>query len=643
MLYYKIWVTATGYQKREPLTYSCEDELSPGQLVEVSVKNNKCLGFVCENTPEPNFKALPVARYFDFSIPNNNLELHTWLTQYYPAPSSSITQLFIPKKMLKNPTPTSSLYVRASNLSRMPPLTREQRDSVAKIKSSKGKTVLLHGDTGTGKTRVYAELAEIARKDGKSSIILTPEIGLTPQLQQTFEKAFGNRVMVNHSKLTDMERRKIWMKVATSLDPIVVIGPRSSIFLPVKNLGLIVVDEAHDSSYKQDQAPYYQTTRVAAKMAKIKNIMCVLGTATPNISDYYVLSKNNQPILRMSKPINESIKEPVIRIISRKEKGYFSKSWAFSDELLSEIQATKKKGLSTLVFLNRRGTARVVSCKNCGWQAACPNCDILLAFHHDKNELNCHVCAYHESLPASCPKCNEPEITYKSAGTKALEKELKSYFPEMSIKRFDSDQTKDEDLSSNFAAISQGEVDIIIGTQIIAKGLDLKKLGLVGIPFADSGQYLPDYTADESTFQLLSQVIGRVGRTNRTTKVIIQTYDEKNPTLRYSATKDWSNFYNEQLAERRKHEFPPYVYLLQLFYSSKRESSINEASKKLITKLEQFQGTSVQGPAPRFHRKTGGLYNWQIIIRSRNRNTLLEIIESLPSNWRYNIDPTNLL
>lgn len=643
MGFYEVWVASKRYHGSEPLTYSYPSELIPGDVVEVPLKNQLATGIVYKKTSKtPEFTSKAITRPIDANI-GRGLDLLLWLLHYYPAPSGLIAGLFVPRSFPKTiPSPNSANLVEASG--NLPTLTAEQKQTINKLASLKRPaTVLLHGDTGTGKTRVYIELAKQVISEGKSAIILTPEIGLTPQLVSMFEESFGNNTVVLHSKLTDAMRRDAWLKIAATEKPLIVIGPRSALYAPVKNLGLIAVDEAHDNSYKQDQAPHYVATRVAAKLANLHEALCVLGTATPKSADYHLLKAHNTPILRMQKPVH-STKKPMVKLIDRREKTAFKRSHIFSDEFIDALTGTLAKKEQALVFLNRRGTARLVVCQNCGWEAVCPNCDVPLTYHKDQHELRCHICNFTRDVPTQCEKCQSTDILFRSAGSKALWDELSKLFPNARIKRFDSDNKPAETLEAYYAAIKKGDVDILVGTQILAKGLDIPKLTFVGVPFADSSLYLPDFTADEQTFQLLTQVIGRTGRRTLPSQVVIQSYNPDNPVIKSAIKKDWQGFYDNELKERESFGMPPFTYLLLLKYAHKQPAKAKQAASELAQQLtDKFRAVSILGPSPAFYGKGQGLYHWQIVVKAKDRNRLLKIISGLPPTWRYDIDPTNLL
>jgi primosomal protein N' (replication factor Y) len=503
---------------------------------------------------------------------------------------------------------------------------------------------VLHGETGSGKTRVYIELAAERLAQGKSVIVLTPEIGLTSQLADNFTRVFGGRVVVLHSQLTEATRERAWQYLLEQPEPVIVIGARSALFSPLRNIGLIVIDEAHETAYKQDQAPYYHTTTVAAKLAQLHQATLVLGSATPLVSDYYIATAKQRPIVRMTELAKGNDAQSSVAVIDLKARDQFSKSPYLSNALIAAIKNTIGKGEQTLLFLNRRGTARVIFCEHCGWQALCPHCDLPLVYHGDSHAMRCHSCDFAAASPVSCPDCRNATVMYKSVGTKAIVDEAQRLFPEARIMRFDTDNKKTERIEQHYNALRDGQVDIIVGTQTLAKGLDLPRLSLVGVIIADTGLFFPDFSAQERTYQLLRQVLGRIGRGHRDGHAIVQTYAPDSPLLGSVLTKNWETFYNKELAERRRFTFPPFCYLLHL--GCKRASSNaaqNAADAFALQIRRQFPRVVVEGPSPSFHEKIQGKYNWQLVVKARRRDDLLAIIHALPSGWSYDIDPMNLL
>jgi primosomal protein N' (replication factor Y) len=506
-------------------------------------------------------------------------------------------------------------------------------------------TSLLHGETGSGKTRVYLELALAMMEQGKTAIVLTPEIGLTPQLVQSFEEVYGKRVVVIHSNLTPAERRDVWLQILAATTPLVVIGPRSALFSPLANIGLIVLDEAHDVAYKQEQAPHYLASRVAATLARLHGAKLILGTATPLITDYFTFTSKQLPVLRMQHLATAGQRHALqTNVVNLRETGLFTRSRWLSDSLLQAIETNLSKHEQSLVFLNRRGTARLVLCQQCGWQALCPRCDLPLTYHGDTHSLRCHTCGHRETTPAACPVCKATDIVFRNIGTKSLLDELRRLFPKARIQRFDSDNKKSERLEVNYTAVRDGEVDILVGTQLLTKGLDLPKLSVVGIVLADSGLYFPDYTAEERTYQMLSQVMGRVGRGHRAGTVIIQTYHPESPTIQAALTKDFPGFYQSQIKERELYGFPPFYYVLKISCTRASRKSAEQASGKVAELLRQtVPQIEVIGPTPAFSEKTNGKYTWQLIVKAKARQRLLEAIKHVPANCSYDIDPLHLL
>jgi primosomal protein N' (replication factor Y) len=410
-------------------------------------------------------------------------------------------------------------------------------------------------------------------------------------------------------------------------------------------LGLIILDESHDQSYKQTQAPNYDARPVAAKLSVINAGQTIYGTATPDISDYYRFKKHKLPILRMSTEISSDIKPSTKLVVDAKDRSNYSKSALFSDQAIKDIRDALSKNKQSLIFLNRRGTARLVICENCGWLATCPNCDTNMVYHGDDHRLVCHVCGHFESPPTSCPSCHDATLSFKSHGTKSVVNELTKLFPDARVMRFDSDNNTNESFAANYEKVKAGQVDIIVGTQIIAKGLHVPLLTVVVVPFAESGIFLPDFTSEEKAYQLLRQVVGRVGRTTHQSKIILQSFSSDNMTLQRAVNSKWDQHYTSQIEQRRKYHFPPFVYLLQLTIRRKTKASAQNNAIKLAKTLQEKPGKKIEilGPSPRFYEKTGGYYNWQIIVKSTSRSDLTNIINSLPADWRYNIDPVNLL
>ncbi len=645
--YYQVLVGSQHYHGKVSLTYSYDELLVVGSIVTVPLKNVHVLGVVVSKEPAPIFKTKLISGALPLQpLPKSSLELLNWIRNYYPAPLGTITSQFLPTELAHHKNNRELKENNIISKLKLPNLTKEQLSILKKIQTSTDqRTFLLHGDTGTGKTRIYIELAASTLEKKKSVLILTPEIGLTPQLVHSFEQSLGIKVVVLHSNLTPKEKRQSWLDVMESKDPVVVIGPRSALFAPFSNLGLIVVDEAHDGAYKQEQAPYYRALHVAGKLANIHGSLLVIGSATPDITDYYVAKAKGVTLLRMQElAVNIKAAKPQIIIVDRRSKDLFSKNPYFSNPLIKEIGSTLEHNEQVLIFLNRRGTARQVICSNCGWQSLCPNCDLLLTYHGDSHLMLCHTCGYKTPALGQCPICNSPDIIYKTIGTKSVVDSLSKLFPKARIDRFDADNKKADRFEQHYHRALNGEIDILVGTQLLVKGLDLPKLSLVGVINADSSMSFPDFTAEEHTYQLLTQIIGRIGRGHIAGKAIIQTYQPDSEIIDAAVKKDWSKFYNNQLQERHQFLFPPFCYLLKLTCTRKTQKSGQDAASDLIKKLQDLKlKIQIIGPSPSFYEKSKKGYNWQIVIKSKVRNNLLEVIKVLPSGWSYNVDPTNLL
>jgi primosomal protein N' (replication factor Y) len=642
MHYYEVLVGAMAYHGSGALTYGSEERVQPGQIVRVALRARSTLGIVLRSVNKPDFEVKPIAAIASFpALPSESLQLMNWLGAYYPAPLGAVIRQFVPPtELFPKLEPTATFT--PPDLATLPILSTDQTNALDTIQG-RG-TFLLHGITGSGKSRVYIELAARAISTGKSAIVLTPEIGLTAQLTRTFRDTFGDRVFVLHSQLTAAERRNIWYDLLRAEHPVIVIGPRSALFSPVRNIGLIVLDESHDNAYKNESAPHYHANRVAGKLAMLHGATFVLGSATPAVEDYYLAQTKQRPIIGMHNLAKQADSPLTIHMVDMRARESFSRNPLLSDTLLSHITTAMERGEQSLLFLNRRGTANVMLCNTCGWQSLCPHCDVSLTYHGDEHVQRCHICGYSASAPTSCPVCDNADIVFKSAGTKAIVAAVEKLFPTARVQRFDTDAKKSERLEQHLSSLSKGLADIIVGTQMVGKGLDLPKLSVVGIVNADSSLLIPDYTAAEQTYQLITQVVGRVGRGHRAGTVVVQTYDPENATLQAAVHRDWPGFYQAELAERKLFQFPPYTYLLKLRCLRATSKAAEQAATKLASALHtQHSSITIDGPTPSFHPRERGKYSWQLLIKSSSRQTLVHIISALPSGWNYDIDPINLL
>ncbi|HET7320705.1 MAG TPA: primosomal protein N', partial [Candidatus Saccharimonadales bacterium] len=640
MYFYEVWVRSNKYHGSGALTYQSAQQLSVGSIVSVPMQRDKVMAVITKVVTQPAFTTKDIGQVYGLPpVPEHLLRLSEWLQAYYPAPLGLVTQQVIPADVNDKKLP-APITAGAPDLSNVPPLTDQQQEAVAGMVNPG--TYLLHGTTGSGKTRLYIELAYRRLANGRSCIILTPEISLTSQLAERFRQVFGERVVVLHSQQSPKERREKWQQILLSQEPLVVVGPRSALFSPLKNIGLIVLDESHEPAYKQEQAPHYQAGRVAAKLAQLHGSMLVLGSATPSVSDYYLAEQKQKPIIELTELATASEHaETKVQVVDLKDRSLLSRNPSLSQPLLEAIEAALLRKEQVLLYLNRRGTARIILCENCGWQAMCPHCDLPLTYHGDQHLLRCHVCNHHEPVPAACPACNHPSIIYRSIGTKAVADDVSRLFPGARVQRFDTDNTKAERFENHFSSVHAGDVDILVGTQLLAKGLDLPRLSTLGIIAANTSLAMPDFSANERTYQLLTQVLGRVGRGHVAGSAIIQTYQPEHPAIQTAITGDWQEFYKAELESRKLFNFPPFVYLLKLTVRRASTKTAEKAAEDFAEVLRKAKlKIEIDGPAPAFHEKFQNKYQWQLVLKAKDRTQLLEVIKLLPSSgWSYDIDP----
>jgi len=611
--------------------------------VRIALRSRSVLGIVLREVPRPDFTVKPIAAIAsNATVPVETLQLIEWLKSYYPAPFGSIIRQFLPPvTSFPKKTNHAEAHSQKDSWSKLPPLTIDQKQALTRIEATG--PYLLHGITGSGKTRIYVELAQRTLVQGRSVIILTPEIGLTQHIAEQCS-VLPYKSVVLHSRLTSARRRDLWYEILESKEPLIVIGPRSALFTPAHNVGLIIMDEAHDQAYKNDASPHYRTDRVAAVLANLHNAIFLPGTATPNIEDYYTFATKSRPIIKLDTLATADDKELVKQVVDMKDSSNFGRSRILSTPLLSVIEGALAKQEQTLLFLNRRGTASAILCNSCGWRAMCSHCDLPLTYHADIHSLQCHTCGRRSAAPSLCPECGNADIVLRSIGTKAVVEEVKRLFPTARIQRFDTDIEKTEHIEQHLSEIRDGAIDIIVGTQMITKGLDLPKLSVVGVINADSSLLMPDFAAAERTYQLIGQVVGRVGRGHRAGTIVLQTYTPSNLTLLDALEQNYDNFYNRELTERQNYRFPPFCFMVRLVCFRATSKSAENAASKLKTVLEQaYSGIIIEGPSPTFHPRESGKYKWQLIIKSSSRVQLTRIVNELPSGWQHDLDPIDLL
>ena len=514
---------------------------------------------------------------------------------------------------------------------------------------------LLQGVTGSGKTEIYLRATEEVIRRGKQVIILVPEIALTPQTVYRFLSRFPGQVGLVHSKLSEGERYDTWRRARAGLLK-VIIGARSALFSPLPNMGLIVADECHDASYYQADPPFYQAVSAAQSYARLAGAVCILGSATPTVVQRYQAEEGTRgkglKRLELPRRIFEAGLPPV-QVVDMRDELKAGQRGIFSRFLLKELEATLGRGEQAILFLNRRGTATYIFCRDCGHVLRCPNCDTPLTLHiEEKERLLCHHCGYERGKPHVCPSCGGRQIREYGLGSERVEKELSALFPHARPLRWDWETTREkhshEMILTHFAA---HRADVLIGTQMLAKGLDLPLVTLVGIVLADVGLYLPDPFAGERVFQVLTQVAGRAGRSERGGKVILQTFDPANQVIQSAARHDVKGFYQYELEQRKRLGYPPFSRLVRLEYRHQDASTARVEAQKLAAKLGEllvsgnWKQTTMIGPVPSFFARIGGYHRWQIILRGPDPLSVLrdDALERRLVDWRVEVDPISLL
>ncbi|RWZ78540.1 MAG: primosomal protein N' [Candidatus Microsaccharimonas sossegonensis] len=644
--YYEVAPLRIIRHESSTFTYAASEPLAVGQVVTIEVGKKLLVGVVMSSVKKPNYKTKEITAIIEKTpIPEPLVKLALWLADYYTTPLATVWQTVLPRGLDKARRTRPNQVHTTKRDRTIFVFNIDQGQAITDIMDSTDGTIILQGVTGSGKTEVYKEITRRMVAAGTSVIVLVPEISLTSQIISEFLHDFPD-IIVTHSHMTEAQRHTVWKQVLDAKTPQVIIGPRSALFMPVPNLGAVIIDEAHEPSYKQDQSPRYSAIRAASVIGKYADAKVILGSATPSITDRFLAEATKRPIIRLDRPARSDAKAAEVTVVDMTKRQHFTRHRFISDRLIESIEKNLINGKQTLIFHNRRGSAATTLCENCGWTALCPNCFVPLTLHADTYDLSCHICGHHEKVPTSCPICHSADIIHKGIGTKLIETELQKLFPTSRIARFDSDNKTDETVNSLYEDLYQGTIDIAIGTQVVAKGLDLPQLRSVGVIQADSGLSLPDYGASERAFQLLAQVIGRVGRDEHASEVVVQTYQPTHPAIQYGLKQDYESFYTYALEMRKKSYFPPYSYLLKLTTIYKTEQAAIRAAKKLATKLKNTLNPEVRllGPTPAFYERQHGTYRWQLILKSPKREYLVAALAQLPAtHWQSELDPPSLL
>jgi len=531
-------------------------------------------------------------------------------------------------------------------------LTPEQEFAVDKIINSNlpGKTFLLHGVTGSGKTEVYLHAIENILEQGRQAIVLVPEIALTPQMVSLFTARFGSRVAVTHSRLTAGERFQIW-KLALDGEIGLVIGPRSAVFTPFANLGLIVIDEEHEHTYHSETTPKYDAREVAIKRAELTNATVVLGSATPSLESYFCTQDEYKKYELLELPERVNKTNPDVTVLDMRKEIAQGNTSLFALEFQAALAETIESGKQAILFLNRRGHSSFVSCRWCGFVLACAQCRVNHTYHADKNRMLCHYCGTGTTLPTDCPACGSKHIKLYGMGTQKIEEEVKMLFPDVGVLRMDMDTTRGKfGHAKVLEAFRQGEAQILIGTQMVAKGLDFPQVTMVGVVAADLSLHTGDFRAGEYTFQLLTQVSGRAGRAinapnaSHSGKVFLQTYSPEHYAITFAKEADYKKFYTHEMAIRRAMVYPPFSHVFSIMFSSGSEKEVILALQKLVAIMEYCNTRdgrnrfSIIGISPAFVSKIKNQFRWKLLVKCEEEEPLKAFVLYCMKKLRQN-DP----
>lgn len=653
MYYYEIAIPAP---LKEPLTYSSQVQLLRGEKVSVPLRKRSSTGMILNEVNKPDFKTKEASKLEDssFILDEAHLTWLEWISQYYQYPLGLvINSIYPPLEKKKKRKETKKIEATETFA-----LTDSQQAALKKIDIQNGfKPHLLHGVTGSGKTEIYMELFEKMMKDPiKQGLFLLPEISLTPQLEKRFIRRFGSLISVYHSQMTARQKTNSWYDFMEGKTKIM-IGPRSALFCPSKNIGLIVVDEEHESSFKQEEKFLYHARDAALKLAQIKNIPIVLGSATPSLETFNNVEEDKINYVRLKEKVfkQEPSKPKIVDMTKEKHDPFW-----LSAELKTSIENHLARKKQIALFLNRRGWASFVQCYDCGYGATCLNCDVSLTVHN-KHDLYCHYCGYGEKVPKTCPDCNSEKISKIGLGTEQVIKDLESVFPTARLLKFDRDEVQNKnDLNEAISNIEEHNCDIIVGTQMISKGLDFTNLTLMGILDADQSFSFPDFRSSEKSLQQMLQVLGRVGRREgQSSEVIIQTRTPEHIVFQNLDEKNFEDFAKVQLEKRRVFNYPPYSKMVAFLIKAKSEKTgealaakIGSLSNQLKEAWPSYKKTSILGPCPSPIQKIRNEYRFQVILKfpeglnhQQFSEQVYKAIGKLPAQSKVsiNVDPVDLM
>ncbi len=665
MSYVKVSVLKRPGEFDQPLTYmipaALSSKLTVGMGVSVNLRDKKTRGIVIslESSIADHIKNVCEVQDFlpDLRLEPSTVELANKIADYYQCSLLRALKLFVPKTLWQGKGKRTLAQIEKADYKRadpkqfpLAPLEHELMDEqelALKAIASEKRPVLLHGVTGSGKTEIYLRAILEATNKGQQSILLVPEIALTPQMIEYFQRYFGSHVALFHSKLSDGQRLHEWSKVQSGYAPLV-IGSRSAIFAPVKNLGVLILDEEHEWTYKQESSPYYETHRIAEMMQEMTGCRVILGTATPRLETFYKAEKGDYAHVKLSNRIN-SFALPKVEVVDLREEFKRKNFSIFSHALFSKIQDRLKKKEQIILFVNQRGMARAVVCRDCGLSLTCPECEVSLKLHGGSygsaQYLLCHYCSYRAQLQLTCPHCSSMNIRHAGLGTERVEEELFKAFPGVKIVRADKDTTSDKlGFEPIYEAFKKGEYDVLVGTQMVAKGLDFPNVTLIGIMLADIGLHVPDFRSHERLFQLITQVSGRAGRGKVEGDVVLQTYQPDHHAIRMAADYAYDEFSAQELSFRKRLKYPPFSHLIKFVVTGDNQEKLKKHVKEEqevledIFKVNKLPVTIVVAPA--MIPKIGPNYYYHVLLRSEDSHLIFNHWKP-PMGWRIDIDPVH--
>lgn len=635
----KTWRVAVNAPLRGTFTYTADASTtySPGQSVKVPFgpKNREVHGLLVETTNETADRGFEVKQIIGANderptIDSRHLKWLRWIANYYLYPLGQIQQLVYPplKKNSNRKSRKDPIIPQVESI-QPPDLTQEQQAALKEIHSGQAGTYLLHGVTGSGKTEVYIEVISKVLEQGQAALVLVPEISLTPQLIRRFAERFPDQIAVIHSHLTDREKTDQWWQVVDRKKRLL-IGARSALFCPIPDLGVIVIDEEHETSFKQEEKLKYNARDVAVVKGQLFDIPVILGSATPSLETWKNAIDGKYKLITMKERV-QSRPLPSVEIVNpRQDKDpTLDLPYWLSKTLFEKLKRNYEAGHQCALFLNRRGVAPNVQCYDCGFTYQCPNCDISLTLH-GKHHLVCHYCNYHDRLSESCPECKTGEPKAYGLGTEAVEQDIAKLFPEARVLRADRDEIASREAIENMVKkMEDKEVHFLVGTQMIAKGLDFKNLALVGIVHADIAFSIPDFRANERSFQLVTQVSGRAGRHQTPGEVVIQTYKENHPSLVCAQKHDYQAFVNQELEHRQFFQYPPFGKITAIRLSGLREQEvihegqmITQFLSAMISQFENLKNAKVLGPTPAPLSRIKNRYRYHILIKAQDHQVI---------------------